>query len=119
MRDFKKLSVWEKSHQLTLAIYRLTKSFPREELYGLSSQVRRATSSIPANIAEGCGRQTDKEFARFLSIAFGSTSEVQYHLILAKDLGYLSEREFIRLERQTVEVKRMLSGLISKVRPKS
>ncbi len=87
MQDFRKLSVWEKSHQLTLAIYRATEQFPQSELYGLRSQLRRASASIAANIAEGCGRGSSCDFGRFLDIAAGSGSEVEDHLILAGDLG--------------------------------
>lgn len=84
MKDFKKLIVWKKAHEMTLNIYRTTKSFPKDEVYGLTSQLRRAASSIPANIAEGCGRNSDAELARFLQIAAGSASEVEYHLLLAR-----------------------------------
>jgi four helix bundle protein len=87
MRDFRKLMVWQKAHQLTLGIYELTANFPRDEVYGLTSQVRRAAASIPANVAEGCGRDGDTELARFLRIAMGSANELEYHLILARDLG--------------------------------
>ena len=86
MKDFRELKVWQKAHQLTLAVYRTTAAFPREELYGLTSQLRRAGSSIAANLAEGCGRNGDMEFARFCSMAMGSASELEYHLLLAKDL---------------------------------
>jgi four helix bundle protein len=86
MKDFRTLQVWQKSHALTLHVYGLTWTFPKEELFGLTSQIRRASSSIPANIAEGCGRGSDGDFQRFLQIAFGSVSELDYHLILARDL---------------------------------
>ena len=89
MKDFRNLKVWEKSHQLALAVYKATSTFPRHELYGLTSQIRRACASIPANIAEGCGRSGDAELARFLQIAMGSASELEYHLLLARDLGFL------------------------------
>jgi four helix bundle protein len=92
MKDFRNLQVWEKSHMLTLSIYDATRPFPREELFGLSSQIRRAAASIPTNIAEGCGRSSDPDFARFLQIAFGSACEVEYHLILARDLRYVDGR---------------------------
>jgi four helix bundle protein len=85
MKDFRQLKVWQKSHQLTLAVYKLTASFPREETYGLSAQIRRASSSISANLAEGCGRNGDAELARYCSIASGSASELEYHLLLARD----------------------------------
>ncbi len=87
MRDFRQLMVWEKSHQLTLEIYQATGAFPREELYGLTSQIRRAAASIPANIAEGCGKDTETELARYMQISMGSASELEYHLLLAHDLG--------------------------------
>ena len=86
MKDFRELQVWRKAHELTLAVYQITASFPREELYGLTAQLRRAGSSIAANLAEGCGRNGDAELARFCSIAMGSASELEYHLLLARDL---------------------------------
>lgn len=116
MRNFKTLTVWQKSHALTLKIYDATTAFPKEEIYALTSQLRRAASSVAANIAEGCGRQGDADFARFLQIAMGSASELQYHLILARDLGFLSSSVFGGLEKETVEVKQMLSSLIKKLR---
>src|SRR5688500_19694656 len=85
MKDFRQLKVWEKAHQVALAIYKATKEFPKEELYGLTSQIRRASMSIPTNISEGCGRNTDAEFARFLQIAMGSASETEYQLLLSHD----------------------------------
>ena len=89
MKDFRKLEVWEKAHALTLSVYHAADPFPREELYGLTSQIRRAAVSIPTNIAEGCGRGSEAELARFLQIAMGSASEVEYELLLARDLGFL------------------------------
>ena len=115
MRNFRKLSVWEKSHTLTLNIYKSTSSFPKEELYGLTSQMRRAASSIPSNIAEGCGRNTQAQFARFLIIAFGSASELEYQLILSKDLSFINNEAFSELFEKITEVKRMLYSLIQKV----
>src|ERR1700735_2069284 len=112
MEDFKILVVWTKSHQFTLAIYRHTRKFPKEELYGLTSQLRRASASIGANIAEGCGRRSDAEMKRFLQIARGSASEVEYHLLLAKDLQYLAAEEFTDLEGRMQEVQRMLASLV-------
>lgn len=91
MRDFRKLQVWEKSHLLTLNIYRITADFPRDEVYGLVSQMRRASSSVPVNLAEGCGRDGDTELRRFAQIALGSASELQYHLLLSRDLGYIQD----------------------------
>jgi four helix bundle protein len=114
LRDFRKQKVWEKSHLLTLDIYKVTERFPRVELYGLTSQIRRACSSIPANIAEGCGKDGDADFARFLQIARGSASELEYHLLLAKDLGFLKQDEYQQLNKETNEVKQMLTNVIKK-----
>jgi four helix bundle protein len=104
MKDFRQLKVWEKSHQLALAIYKATKEFPKEELYGLTSQIRRSSMSVPTNIAEGCGRNTDADFARFLQIAMGSASETGYQLILAHDLEFLPKihtKSFIPMLRRS------------------
>ena len=114
MQGFRNLNVWQKAHELTLAVYKVTARFPKEELYALTSQVKRAASSIGANIAEGCCRSSDAEFTRFLYIAMGSASELEYHLLLARDLKFLSEIDYQDLERNLVEVKRMLSSLIHK-----
>jgi four helix bundle protein len=116
MKDFRQLKVWEKSHQLALAIYKVTKEFPREELYGLTSQIRRSSISIPTNIAKGCGRNTDADFARFLQIAMGSASETEYQLILAHDLGFLPKDEHEKLHNDVEEVKRMLASLLKTLR---
>ena len=116
MQDFKKLTVWEKGHRLTLAVYKAAAGFPKAELYGLTSQIRRACASIPANIAEGCGRTGKAELGRFLQVAMGSASELEYHLLLARDLTMLSESEYRSLEGQVVEVKRMLSAFIGRLR---
>lgn len=115
MKDFRKLQVWEKAHHLTLDVYRVTQHFPKVELYGLTSQMRRAASSIPTNIAEGCGRGSDGESARFSQIAMGSASELEYLLVLARDLGYLNNADYERLMHQVVEVKRMLTSFIQKL----
>jgi four helix bundle protein len=115
MRDFRELKVWHKAHQLVLGIYNATKSFPREETYGLTSQVRRAAVSVPANIAEGCGRDTTRDFARFLKIAMGSASELEYLLVLAGDLAFLDPSQTKQLENDTTEVKRMLTALIRRL----
>ena len=112
MKDFRKLKVWEKAHQLTLAIYAATKNFPKDELYGLVSQMRRAASSIPSNIAEGCGKSGDMDLARYMQIAAGSASELEYQLILARDLCYLDAVLHEQLTNQVTEVKRMLTTLI-------
>jgi four helix bundle protein len=116
MQDFRKLKVWEKAHQLTIGVYRATRGFPRVEQFGVTSQLRRASASIPANIAEGCGRGSPRELAQFLFVALGSTNEVEYHLVLARDLGYLSADSQEELEGQVAEVRRMLAGLVAKVR---
>ena len=89
MRNYQKFSVWEKAHQLTLEIYKQTTFFPREELFGLTSQMKRSSSSIPTSIAEGCGRNSDKDFCKFLYIAFGSSTELEYQILLRFDLGYI------------------------------
>jgi four helix bundle protein len=115
MRDFRELKVWVKAHHLTLAVYNATTMFPRDELYGLTSQIRRSCVSIPANIAEGCGRGGDREFGRFLQIAMGSASELEYHLLLASDLKFLDGSNYERLATEATEVKRMLTSLIQKL----
>ena len=112
MKDFRELKVWEKSHQLALAVYKLTATFPKDELYGLTSQIRRACVSIAANIAEGCGRSGDAELARFLQIAMGSASELEYHLLLARDLHFVNGTDYQEIHKQVTEVKRMLTGFI-------
>jgi len=117
MKDFKELIVWRKAHAVTLAIYAATRTFPKEELYGLTSQLRRSAASIGANIAEGCGRRSDGEMCRFLHIAYGSAAEVEYHLLLARDLHMLEENLYHQLEREIEEVQRMLTALIQRVRP--
>jgi four helix bundle protein len=96
-------------------IYQNTRKFPREEVYGLTSQIRRASSSIGANIAEGCGRRSDPEMKRFLQIARGSASELEYHLLLAKDLQLLTVEEFTELEAKVFEIQRMLASLVARV----
>lgn len=112
MQNYRQLQVWQNAHKLTLAVYRATTAFPREELYGLTSQVRRSCSSIPANLAEGCGRSGDAEMARFCSIAMGSACELDYHLLLAKELNLIQPDDYEDLAHQTSEVKRMLTGLL-------
>lgn len=116
MQNYKDLKVWEKAHYFTLNIYEITKAFPKEEIYGLTSQMRRSASSIPANIAEGCGKNSRKDFANFLNIALGSSNETEYFLLLAKDLNYINQDSFIELNKQINEIKAMLIALISKVR---
>jgi four helix bundle protein len=119
MRDFRTLQVWQKAHQMTLTVYKATAHFPREEAYGLVSQIRRAAVSIPMNIAEGCGRDGDAELARFMQIAMGSASELEYGIVLAHDLGLLSQDEHGQLSEASVEIKRMLASLIRKLRADS
>lgn len=116
MKNFRDLQVWHKAHELALGVYRGANGFPSSELYGLISQLRRAASSIAANIAEGCGRDGDAELARFLQIAMGSASELEYHILLAGDLNLLQPPESERLTKQVTEVKRMLATLIGKLR---
>jgi len=115
VKDFRQLQVWQKAHQLTLAVYRVTASFPRAELYGLTTQLRRSSASIAANLAEGCGRNGDAELARFCSIAMGSASELDYHLLLASDLKLINSTDYTDLLQQASEVKRMLTGLLQKL----
>ena len=119
MKDFKELNVWRKAHELTLSVYEVSRSFPREELYGLTSQLRRSASSIGANIAEGCGRRLDGEFTRFLQIARGSSSELEYHLLLARDLGFLDVTRHEDFEKRLREVQRMLTSLVQRIQPVS
>lgn len=118
MKDFRQLKVWDKAHQFALEIYKETKGFPKEELYGLTSQIRRSTMSIPTNIAEGCGRNTDAEFARFLQIAMGSSSEAEYQILLARDLGFITNENYEKLQIQVEEIKRMLASLLKTLRTK-
>src|SRR5579872_3410404 len=115
MKDFRDLKVWEKAHALALSCYQATIGFPKHELFGLVSQIRRAGFSIPANIAEGCGRRGNGEFHRFLQMAMGSASELEYHLLLSKDLKFMDSNNYDRLVMQLTEVKRMLAALLRKV----
>lgn len=119
MRDFRKMAVWAKAHTLTLTVYRMTSQFPTEELYGLTSQIRRAAASVPANIAEGCGRGGEKELAHFLRIAAGSASELEYHLLLARDLSLVPENVYVPLNDDVNEVKRMLNAYIKTLKADS
>ena len=114
MQDFRNLEVWNKAHKLTLDIYRLTESFPRAEVFGLSIQLRRAAASIATNLAEGCGR-AQVEFGRFLQIAVGSACEVEYQLLLSRDLGLIRAEQYDALVANVLEVKRMLNGLLKRV----
>ena len=116
MRDFRQLRVWEEAHALVLAIYEVTKSLPKEELFALTNQMRRSSSSIPTNIAEGCGRETSKDYAHFLQIALGSAFELDYQILLAKDLRYIDEKNYLELNDRVDKVKRQLAILIKKIR---
>ena len=115
MRDYKKYNVWKLGHEVTLDIYSLTQRFPKEESYGLTSQMRRSSSSIPANIAEGCGRESDAEFKRFLTISQGSASELEYFTILAKDLNYMNSNDFSLINDKVNKVRRSINSLIKKI----
>lgn len=119
MQNYKDLKVWEKAHLFTLTVYEVTKGFPKEEIYSLTNQLRRAASSIPANIAEGCGKNSQPEFAHYLNIALGSANESEYFLILSKDLNYLPVENFENLFTLINEIKAMLISLITKVRSKT
>ena len=116
MQDFRRLEVWKKSHQLVLRIYDATAGFPGVERYGLTAQIRRASVSIPSNIAEGCGHRTDPEFARYLQLAAASASELEYQLLLARDLDYLNVEYYVELSGSVQELKKMLSTFIKRVR---
>ncbi|MGB1270416.1 MAG: four helix bundle protein [Flavobacteriaceae bacterium] len=116
MRDFKKYDIWKLSHAFTLKIYDITKSYPKDEVYGIISQIRRASSSIPTNISEGCGRDSDAEFNRFLTIALGSASETEYLIILSKDLSYIDENSFITLNQEINIIKRKIYSLKQKLK---
>lgn len=108
MRDFSKLFIWQKSHKLVLSIYDITNRFPKSEMFGLTSQIRRASSSIPINISEGCGRGSNKDFARFLQIAIGSACEVEYELLLAKELKYIENQEYQNLSKEIISIRKMI-----------
>jgi len=118
MDSFKELTVWQKSHELALSIYKATKEFPAEERFALISQLRRAASSIPANIAEGFSRKTIGEYIQFLFNGRGSLSEVEYFLVLSLDLGYLKKEKYEELHRQVRTVGKLLNGLINSLRNK-
>jgi four helix bundle protein len=115
MKDYRKLEVWSFAHQITLKLYRATAKFPREELFGLTSQIRRCSASIGANIAEGCGRRGNGESHRFLQIASGSASELDYHLLLTHDLGLMTEETYRPLNTDLGRLRRKLTTLILKV----
>ena len=115
MKDFRDLQVWSKAHALTPNCYKATSDFPKSETYGLTGQIRRSAASVAANIAEGCGKRTNGDFQRFLGIAAGSASEVEYHFLLARDFGFLDREQYQSLDATVVEVKRMLASLIIKL----
>ncbi|MCD6177402.1 MAG: four helix bundle protein [Candidatus Cloacimonetes bacterium] len=114
MRDFKKLDIWHEAHQLVLKVYKETHNFPKEEVYGLTSQLRRSVVSIPNNIAEGCGRNSKKEFYNFLNISMGSSSEVEYSLLLAHDLNYL-QNDYFELNRLLIKLRKMLNIFMQQI----
>ncbi|NMA49024.1 MAG: four helix bundle protein [Tissierellia bacterium] len=116
--SFRKIIAWEKAHDLALDIYKLTLNFPKEETYGIVSQIRRAVSSIPANIAEGYGRKTTRQYINFLSIANGSLCEANYFLILAHDLGYIDAKDYYRLTEQCQEIGKILNSTIKTLKIK-
>jgi len=116
MRNYRDLVVWEKAHRLTLAVYKNTRAFPNDERFGLTSQMRRASASIAANLAEGCGRRSDGEMGRFIQIAMGSGAELSYHLLLARDLGLLDSKVYQGLDCDLGAIMRMMSSLSNKIR---
>jgi len=115
VKDFRSLQVWENAHELALGVYRASSSFPSHELYGLTAQLRRSAASVPTNIAEGCGRGSDADLARFLQIAMGSACEMEYQLLLAHDLGYLTQERYSELTSMTLTVKRMLTRFLQRL----
>jgi four helix bundle protein len=116
MQDYKKLLVWSKAHKLTLNIYKVTKVFPKEEVYSLTSQLRRASSSVAVNIVEGCGRKTKLDKANFMQIAFSSAQETEYLIFLCTELEYLNAETYKVLEKEIVEIKIMLTALMKRIR---
>ena len=119
LQDFKNLKVWKKSHEFTVKIYKVSKQFPNEELFGLTSQIRRACTSIPSNIAEGCGRNSDADFARFLQMAFGSSNELEYQIMLPYDLKYIKSKTYDEIIGELSYIKKMLNKLIIKLKANS
>ncbi|MGE5123851.1 MAG: four helix bundle protein [Acidobacteriaceae bacterium] len=116
MKDFHKLKVWERAHNLTLNIYAETQAFPKEEVYGLTNQMRRSPASIPTNIAEGCGRNSKAETVHFFNLAIGSASELEYQLILAHDLHYLIDKEYSDMSNELIEVRKMLYAFANRLK---
>ena len=115
MRDYRKYTVWELGHEVTIDIYNVTSKFPDSEKFGVISQMRRAAYSIPSNVCEGCGRESDNEFKRYLTISRGSATELEYFLILSKDLKYLEKQKFDELFDKVNRIKRSLNNLINKI----
>lgn len=115
MKNYRELKVWERAHQFVLRVYKITQNYPKEELYGITSQLRRAVVSVPNNIAEGCGRNSDAELRRFSEIAYGSASETDYLLLLSRDLGFLQTEDYNELIHELDEIRRMLNGFIQKL----
>ena len=111
MRNFRELRVWDEAHKLTLTLYEDTEEFPRKEMFGLTSQIRRAAASIGANLAEGCGRQTDGELSRYVQIAMGPASELEYHLLLSRDLGFIRKSSYEKAQTRLTSVRKMLMAL--------
>lgn len=116
MRDYKKYEVWKKAHQLALKTYTFSKEFPKEEIYGITSQLRRASLSIPTNIVEGASRNSEKEFANFINIASGSAAEVEYLIEFSKELGYLNNDDFNTMNKEIISIRKMPSALYSKLK---
>jgi len=114
--DYKKLKVWQESHSFTIDIYTITKNFPNNENYGLISQIRRSASSIPTNIAEGCGQLDNGNLIRFLGMAKGSAFEAEYQLMLSKDLNYINKKEYDELNEKIQKIISMLTNLIKSLR---
>ena len=119
MSDYKKLKVWEDAHKFTVDIYNITQKFPNNEQYGLTSQIRRSSSSIPTNIVEGCGQLENGNLIRFLGISKGSAFEAEYQLLLAKDLNYIINEEYNSLTKKIGEIISMLTGLIKSLKSKN
>ena len=115
MRNYRDLEVWNKAHGLTLHLYKVSRGFPRDEIYGLTAQLRRAAASIGANLAEGSGRLTDNEMARFVRIALGSASELDYHLVLSHDLKFLNSEDYQYAAKELTSVRKMLRSFLSAI----
>lgn len=116
MKDYRELEVWQQGHAITLVVYRLTKAYPKDEMFGLTGQMRRAASSIPANIAEACGRDGDAELKRFLNISLGSACELDYFILLSKELGYLQPPDADSLAAECLRLRRQLGAFVKKLK---